>query len=985
MNRLIFFFPSISLFVFLGLIPIIFLSDLAIAQNRIEVNKVKVGVVVDYNDKLFGRMGLRCIKMALSDFYASRSHYNTRLALQTRDSDSDVVEAASAALDLIKNVQVQAIIGPITSMQANFIVDLGEKARVPIISYSATSPSLNIRSSYFFQATQNEASQVKAISSLVKAFGWKQVIPIYTNDDYGEGLIPFLTDALLEVDAHISYRSVVSNGDEKELDEELKKLMTMQTRVFILHTNVSLGTRTFAKAREIGMMGEGYVWIVTNGMTNLLSSIEPSVVGTMSGVLGIKTYVPETKGLKNFRDKWKTRFEGDKLNVFGLWAYDAAKALAIAVEYVGKSGKFGFRKGQKVEGNYSTDLDAFGVSQNGTQLHEALSNVTFKGLAGDFRIVKGQLHSSTYEIINIANVNGEIKRVGFWTPRNGLAKSLSSTKKLSKEYNTSKDNLGNITWPGGSKSDPKGWEIPTNGKKLKVGVPLRGGFTEFVRVTNNADNTPNVTGYCIDIFKAVMEELPYKVDYEFIPFVNSSGGSNGTYDDMVYQVYLKNFDAAVGDTTIRANRSLYVDFTLPYTESGVSMIVPVKDKVNKNAWVFLKPLTWDLWVTIACFFVFIGFVVWILEHRINEEFRGPPSHQIGTSFWFSFSTMVFAHRERVISNLARFVITIWVFVVLILTQSYTASLTSLLTSQQLQATVTNVSQLIKNGDNVGYLEGSFVYGMLKGLGFNDSRLKVFKSPKELHEKFSNYPSAHDGIAAAFDETPYVKLFLRKYCSKYTLADPTFKADGFGFVFPRGSPLVPDVSRAILNVTEGEKLKKIEAKYFGTKTSCPDPSSTQGSSNSSLGLESFWGLFLIAGVSSLCALAINVVIFFHGQRDVIVSSTPAEASMWKRFHVICKVFDQKDLSSHTFRKSSTQAAHGQTNGNVHGVVPLEAISNTNSHPISPSSYSDHTDFNFVVFSEQESSPAHHGNSDQSSSATDQFSDAQNHEARGTNSS
>jgi hypothetical protein len=28
---------------------------------------------------------------------------------------------------------------------------------------------------------------------------------------------------------------------------------------------------------------------------------------------------------------------------------------------------------------------------------------------------------------------------------------------------------------------------------------------------------------------------------------------------------------------------------------------------------------------------------------MNEDFQGPLSHQIGTSFWFSFSTMVFAH------------------------------------------------------------------------------------------------------------------------------------------------------------------------------------------------------------------------------------------------------------------------------------------------------------------------------------------------------
>ena len=82
---------------------------------------------------------------------------------------------------------------------------------------------------------------------------------------------------------------------------------------------------------------------------------------------------------------------------------------------------------------------------------------------------------------------------------------------------------------------------------------------------------------------------------------------------------------------IIANRSLYVDFTLPYTESGVAMVVPYKDNKTKNAWVFLKPLTWNLWLTTGCFFVFIEVVVWILEHHINGDFRGPAVHQVGTS------------------------------------------------------------------------------------------------------------------------------------------------------------------------------------------------------------------------------------------------------------------------------------------------------------------------------------------------------------------
>ena len=106
-------------------------------------------------------------------------------------------------------------------------------------------------------------------------------------------------------------------------------------------------------------------------------------------------------------------------------------------------------------------------------------------------------------------------------------------------YSTLRRNLGPVIWPGDSSFVPKGWKIPTNWKKLRVGVPAKDGFFEFVQVEHDAStNTTNVKGYSIDIFEAVMKALPYNVDYEFIPFAKPNGESAGTYNDMVYQVYL---------------------------------------------------------------------------------------------------------------------------------------------------------------------------------------------------------------------------------------------------------------------------------------------------------------------------------------------------------------------------------------------------------------------------------------------------------------
>ncbi|MED6111787.1 hypothetical protein PIB30_055569 [Stylosanthes scabra] len=890
-------------------------------KNNGRAREVKVGAVLDVGVGMVGKMGLNSITMCINDFYVSNPRYKTRLQLVLRDSQRNVLTAAAQALDLIKNEQVEAIIGPVTPMEAMFVMNLGDKAHVPILTFSATSPTLSsIHTPYFFQIAQQDITQVEAITAIIQAFGWKEVVPIYVDNTYGQGLIPSLTNSLQKAYIRVPYLTPIDySASDDAIEKELYKLMTMQTRVFVVHMTPPLGTRLFSIAKTIGMMDQGYVWIVTDGMANFFNSLDSSIMESMEGVLGVKPYIPRTKQLRDFRARWKRHFLRDNptlvdinLNALGIWAYDATTALAMAVEKLDTT-LSGFTHVSNNSSNV-TDLENFGVSRNGEKLREALSNVRFKGVGGDFKLVgSGELQTSPFEIVNVIG-NGE-RNIGFWMPQKGLIRNMddkNSTTRTS-AYSTCKKNLGTIIWPGDSYSVPKGWQIPTNGNRLRIGVPVKNsGYSEFVKVIHEpVTNSTTVRGFCIDVFNAVvLDALPYALPFDFIPFEKPNGEMAGTYDDLISQVYYGKFDAVVGDTTITANRSNYVDFTLPYTESGVTMVVPIRDNRKKNAWAFLKPLTWDLWVTTFCTFVFIGFVVWVLEHRINSHFRGPPSYQIGTSLWFSFSTIVFSHRERVASNCGRFVVIVWVFVVQILVQSYTASLTSLLTVEQLRPAITDVHQLLKNRLNVGYLEGSFVHEILKDLGFQEYQLKIYKSAEECNDLFTK-GSANGGIDAAFDEVPYVTRLLQIYCSKYTMIEPKFKTGGFGFVFPKGSPLVSDISRAILNVTQGDKMKTIENAWLNG-SSCPE-SSAQVSS-ASLGLESFWGLFLVIGVS--CALALII-------------------------GTLLSIFNEKDMNSHTFKKSKLKQDASVASSPAHhhhGIGSAEASPNTHC-PASPYSYTE----------------------------------------------
>lgn len=104
------------------------------------------------------------------------------------------------------------------------------------------------------------------------------------------------------------------------------------------------------------------------------------------------------------------------------------------------------------------------------------------------------------------------------------------------------------------------------------------------------------------------------------------------------------YDAAVGDITITSNRSLYVDFTMPFTDIGIGALTLVKKK-KQGMWTFFDPLERSLWLASGAFFILTGIVVWLVERPVNSEFQGSWRRQLGTMLWFGFSTIVFAHSK----------------------------------------------------------------------------------------------------------------------------------------------------------------------------------------------------------------------------------------------------------------------------------------------------------------------------------------------------
>ena len=163
------------------------------------------------------------------------------------------------------------------------------------------------------------------------------------------------------------------------------------------------------------------------------------------------------------------------------------------------------------------------------------------------------------------------------------------------------------------------------------------------------------------------------------------------------------------------------------------------------------------------------------------------------------------------------------------------------------------------------------------------------------------------------------------------------------VFPKGSPLVADVSREVLNVTKGTKMLQLEKAWFGKTPNCPELIILVSSNN--ISLNSFWDLFLITGVTSFVALITCITTFLYENRDALINLNPP-SSIWRKIKAMATRFDDKDLRSHTFRKSDKLPDKGHQG---HGWS--YNLANYTSFPLSPPSLLIPTHNNFAFFKEQ----------------------------------
>ncbi|KVH92116.1 Extracellular ligand-binding receptor [Cynara cardunculus var. scolymus] len=805
---------------------------------------VNIGAILTF-DSIIGKVAKIALEAAVENVNSDPAILNgTKLKITIHDSNFSGFASIMEALQFMESESV-ALIGPQTSVLAHMISHVVNELQVPLLSFTATDPTLSsLQYPFFVRTTHSDLFQMAAIADIVEYYEWRQVVAIYIDDDHGRNGITSLADQLAAKRCKISQKAPIKpEATRADISDVLLQVALLESRVLVVHTYANWGLDILDVAQHLGMMESGYVWITTNWLSTVIDISSPlplKAINAMQGIITLKSYIQDSEVKRKFTSEWKN-LTNLGLSTYSLYAYDTIWILARALdEFFNQGRNVSFSKDLQLN-NQSLggflNLDSLSIFNGGKMLLENILRVKMNGTTGSTEFTSDKnLVFPAFEVINVIGTG--VRRVGYWSNSSHLSKSPPETvnTKLSNS-STSSELLYSVIWPGQTIKKPRGWVFPQNGKQLKIGVPHRVSFEEFVEQVRGTDL---YRGYCIDVFTSAINLLPYAVPYKFHSY--GDGQTNPSITDLVSYIKAGRFDAAVGDIAIITNRTRMADFTQPFIESGLVVVAPVR-RLNSGTWAFLRPFTAKLWCVTGIFFLAVGVVnivkttnfVALLNNRSSQPYE-----------------------QNMMSTLGRIVLILWLFVVLIISSSYTASLTSILTVQKLSSPIEGISSLILSKDPIGYQKNSFVRNYLvEELGISEARLVPLGLPEDYEKALKDGPN-NGGVAAVVDERPYIELFLSTRC-QFSIVGQEFTKNGWGFAFPRDSNLAVDISTAILKLSENGELQRIHDKWL-IRGAC----SSQGAKFAvdRLELKSFKGLFFICGLACFLALFIYLVLIIY---------------------------------------------------------------------------------------------------------------------------
>ncbi len=335
-------------------------------------------------------------------------------------------------------------------------------------------------------------------------------------------------------------------------------------------------------------------------------------------------------------------------------------------------------------------------------------------------------------------------------------------------------------------SDP-----PIAPKPLRVGVFLE---PPFVMSTANG-----LGGFAVDLWSKIATTLGWTCDYQQISSI----------PDLLDKLNKGELDVGVTDLSITSERLRLVDFTQPYLDAGLQVMINEKHRGGFAELIRGLSEAGHLQVFAggALLLLFATIFLTLYDRRLDPAFHRSWTMGLSESFYHvvSLATAGKANHKPIVPGAAgNFVAALWLICGVTIIAYITSSITSVMTVNKIHSQISGPKDLA--GKKIGTVTGSAAAAYCQS-----ARLDT--------EEFPDIDSAVNALTKERIDAIVYNSWTLRYIDKQhpelpiTEVGPLFELRTFGFALPQGSLLRMPINLTLLRLSEGGYLKQIGSQYF----------------------------------------------------------------------------------------------------------------------------------------------------------------------------
>lgn len=272
-------------------------------------------------------------KMAVEDFNAKGGINGKKVELFSEDDASQPSQSAAAAMKLINQNKVVALVGAQNSNCTLAIMEVLSKYKIPGVTPGSSSPTITSSGNQWItRAFPGDEIQAGALVTYAKdKMSVKKIGVLYVNDDFGKGGLKAITAAAEKQGIQVVSESFM--GEDKDMRTQLTKLRNANIDGLFIWCQYVPGSLIMKQAREMAWNVQFY------GSTGILHSKTAELSGgAYAGTINSVPFIPnlpdpeKQNWVKRYKDKFSKEPSQNSAR-----AYDATMLLLEAIKRANSS------------------------------------------------------------------------------------------------------------------------------------------------------------------------------------------------------------------------------------------------------------------------------------------------------------------------------------------------------------------------------------------------------------------------------------------------------------------------------------------------------------------------------------------------------------------------------------------------------------------------------------------------------------------------